>query len=154
MLLRNKESSIKQVTQLHVVHHAIMGPIMWLIVSYEPGGNSYFGPCINSFIHTIMYSYYFMATLGYKAPWKQYLTSMQMVQFVFILVHSVYHIYVNSVAAYPGTADQIVIGKTQYWPNFLGYTEFFLMLLMLKMFSEFYISSYKNKENKDKPKSG
>ena len=149
MLIRNKPSSLAQVNKLHVVHHAIMGPIMWLIASYEPGGNSYFGPCINSFIHTVMYSYYFMSTLGYRAPWKQYLTLMQMIQFVFILIHSIYHLFQN-ITSSPQfvTPQDFIIGVTQYWPSFLSYTEFFLMLLMLQMFGEFYRQSYNNKDKK------
>jgi len=42
-----------------------------------------FGGLINSFIHTIMYSYYFMSALGPHMQkylwWKKYLTRMQIV---------------------------------------------------------------------------
>ncbi len=151
MLLRNTESSIGQVTPLHVIHHAVMGPIMWLIVTVEPGGNSFFGPCINSFIHTVMYGYYFAATLGYRAPWKQYLTQMQMIQFVAILIHSVFHLYSNiSRGPASGRADaslvEVLMGTDTYWPSVLGYVEFFLMILMLVMFGDFYLKSYSKKK--------
>lgn len=155
MLLRNKPSSIKQVSPLHVIHHAIMGPIMWLIITYAPGGNSYFGPCINSFIHTVMYSYYLFTSLGIKLPWKQYITQMQIIQFLFIMVHSIYHIAMNILsrgeAGGEGTTKTVgilslVMGQDTYWPSILAYTEFFLMILMLKMFGDFYKASYENKK--------
>jgi len=42
-----------------------------------------FGGIINSFIHTVMYSYYFLSALGPHMQkylwWKKYLTRMQIV---------------------------------------------------------------------------
>jgi hypothetical protein len=38
--------------------------------------------CLNSTIHTMMYTYYALATLGYKSPWAKVLTNLQMLQFM------------------------------------------------------------------------
>lgn len=53
MCLRGK---FQQVTDLHVIHHAEMGPIMYLVtVLGEGGGAIATGPMINSFVHFVMY---------------------------------------------------------------------------------------------------
>lgn len=44
--------------------------------------------CLNSFIHTLMYAYFAAATLGYKSPLAQTLTTMQLLQFVTGIVFS------------------------------------------------------------------
>ena len=52
-VLRKKKD---QVTPLHVIHHAEMGPLMWFIYVTDPGNiNNAFGPMINAGIHTVMY---------------------------------------------------------------------------------------------------
>ena len=38
--------------------------------------------CLNATIHTMMYTYYALATLGYKSPWAKVLTNLQMLQFI------------------------------------------------------------------------
>jgi hypothetical protein len=38
--------------------------------------------CFNSFIHTLMYTYYVLAALNIKSFLKPYLTSMQIIQFL------------------------------------------------------------------------
>lgn len=43
---------------------------VWLFVLY------------NSFIHTIMYFYYFLTVIGIRPSWKMLITIMQLVQFV------------------------------------------------------------------------
>lgn len=45
-------------------------PGVWVFVAF------------NSFIHTIMYSYYTLTCLGYQPSWKKLLTTMQIMQFV------------------------------------------------------------------------
>eukprot|EP00621_Florenciella_sp_RCC1693_P014628 CAMPEP_0182534036 /NCGR_PEP_ID=MMETSP1323-20130603/14927_1 /TAXON_ID=236787 /ORGANISM="Florenciella parvula, Strain RCC1693" /LENGTH=113 /DNA_ID=CAMNT_0024744005 /DNA_START=54 /DNA_END=395 /DNA_ORIENTATION=- len=37
--------------------------------------------CLNSFIHTVMYTYFLLSTLGIKVPGAKYLTSAQIIQF-------------------------------------------------------------------------
>ena len=52
--LRKKK---EQITSLHVIHHAEMGPLMWAYQFASPGNlNNAFGPCINALVHTIMYA--------------------------------------------------------------------------------------------------
>ncbi len=44
-----------QVTTLHVIHHAEMGPLMWAFYVVAQGSlNNNFGPMINAGVHTVM----------------------------------------------------------------------------------------------------
>lgn len=47
---------------------------------------------LNTFVHIVMYSYYFLAALGPKIQpylwWKKYLTALQMVQFILVILHA------------------------------------------------------------------
>jgi phosphatidylglycerophosphate synthase len=55
-----------------------------------PGGHGTFSGMINTFVHTIMYSYYLLAARGQRFQkylwWKKYLTVLQMVGFILIAV--------------------------------------------------------------------
>lgn len=46
------------------------------------GGTAYFGACLNSFIHVLMYSYYGLSAIPAMRPylwWKKYITQGQLV---------------------------------------------------------------------------
>lgn len=49
------------------------------MVMYPLG--SVFG-IVNSFVHTVMYSYYFLACFGHRPPWGKYVTRLQLTQMV------------------------------------------------------------------------
>lgn len=70
---------ITTLQSLHVIHHAEMGPLMWLFCRVYPFSHSMFGPAINSFIHTMMYAYYGLTGVGISLPvaWKKAMTSAQ-----------------------------------------------------------------------------
>lgn len=83
--LRKKES---QVTSFHVFHHSSVPTLCWFFLKFVPGGNAAIFPFINTFVHTIMYTYYFLATYPSMRPylgWKKYLTQIQIVQFLIII---------------------------------------------------------------------
>jgi len=125
-----------QISFLHVYHHTSIFAIWWAVVYYAPGGDGYFSASLNSFIHVLMYSYYLWAAFagkqkGPKPVWtepayyRQYITTMQMIQFSLMLLQATYNITVpNS------------------YPLFLSYILFFYMLTMLALFASFYRKSY------------
>lgn len=80
------------INTLHVIHHGIMPMSVWFGVKYCPGGHSTFFGLLNTFVHIVMYFYYFLTALGPQVQkylwWKKYLTGFQMVQFVAIMVHA------------------------------------------------------------------
>ncbi|XP_064482460.1 very long chain fatty acid elongase AAEL008004-like [Ornithodoros turicata] len=87
-LLRKKFSHI---TVLHVVHHTLVVFSGWLWITFGCDGQVLLGICFNSFIHIIMYSYYFLAALGPSVQkylwWKKYLTRLQILQFIILTIH-------------------------------------------------------------------
>lgn len=80
------------ISTLHVIHHGIMPMSVWWGMKYAPGGHSSFFGFINSFVHIPMYLYYGLSAIGPHMNkylfWKKYMTSLQMIQFVAIFVHS------------------------------------------------------------------
>lgn len=81
-VLRKKQN---QVSFLHVYHHTGMVMLSWSGVKWFPGGHSVFMGFINSFVHVVMYYYYFLTSISpkYKANvwWKKHITQLQIIQF-------------------------------------------------------------------------
>ncbi|XP_061728853.1 elongation of very long chain fatty acids protein AAEL008004-like isoform X2 [Cydia pomonella] len=89
-VLRKKD---RQITFLHLYHHAAMPMISWGATKYYPGGHGTFIGLVNSFVHIFMYAYYMVAALGpeYQRKlnwWKRQITTLQMVQFCLTFLHS------------------------------------------------------------------
>lgn len=74
-VLRKKNN---QITLLHVTHHCLMPITCYVGLKFVPYGNTGFTPLINSFVHVIMYFYYYLAALGPGMQnylwWKKYIT--------------------------------------------------------------------------------
>ena len=91
MLLKG---NIKQISFLHVYHHATISFIWWMITRKAPGGDAYFSAALNSWVHVCMYTYYLSAALLGKNKhvrkkylwWGKYLTQLQILQFVLNLL--------------------------------------------------------------------
>ena len=66
---------------LQTYHHAGIVLCMWAIVVTK-SGSAVVTTVFNSFIHTIMYTYYVFAALGYSSSLKHYLTQAQMIQLI------------------------------------------------------------------------
>uniref|UniRef100_A0A1B6KPQ9 Elongation of very long chain fatty acids protein n=1 Tax=Graphocephala atropunctata TaxID=36148 RepID=A0A1B6KPQ9_9HEMI len=95
-VLRKKND---QVSRLHVIHHGVMPLSTWFGVKFSPGGHSTFFGMLNTFVHIVMYSYYLLAALGPHMQkylwWKKYLTSLQMAQFIAIMVHAFQLLFID-----------------------------------------------------------
>ena len=124
-ILRKKTN---QVSFLHVYHHSTMVVVTWIGIKWFGGGQSFFSCMANSFVHIIMYTYYAMSAIPFLRKylwWKKYLTQLQLIQFVCILVQTQYAIHTNCV--YPSQLLWI----------FSAYIFSFIFL-----FSNFYLKSY------------
>lgn len=131
-VLRKK---FNQITHLHVIHHTIVAVNCWFWVLYAPEGQPALGLAINAFVHVVMYTYYFLATLGPSVQkylwWKKYLTTLQIVQFVIFLVHMSIPLFVD--CGFPRHLIHVANAQT---------------VLVLSLFVNFYIKSYmREKEN-------
>lgn len=95
-VLRKKN---QHVSTLHVIHHGCMPMSVWFGVKFTPGGHSTFFGLLNTFVHIIMYTYYLLAALGPQMHkylwWKKYLTTLQMAQFVAIMVHAFQLLFID-----------------------------------------------------------
>eukprot|EP00928_Gymnodinium_smaydae_P009334 TRINITY_DN1347_c0_g1_i2.p1 TRINITY_DN1347_c0_g1~~TRINITY_DN1347_c0_g1_i2.p1 ORF type:complete len:425 (+),score=54.47 TRINITY_DN1347_c0_g1_i2:67-1275(+) len=80
--------SFRQVTFLHVFHHCSITLVIGLIIPFEFNGDMYLPILLNALVHVLMYSHYLVAALGLSTPWKPWLTSMQLMQFVLIATQS------------------------------------------------------------------
>lgn len=123
-----------QVSALHVIHHALVPINCWIGLKYVPSESAVFMPFINSFIHTVMYSYYALSTLGPAVKpylwWKKYLTQMQIIQLALVSIHCIY-LGTNPTCNLPKII--FLIGLPQ-------------VLLVLYMFCSFFLRSYVNVE--------
>lgn len=72
----------RQLSFLHVYHHASIFLVYWLNFNAGYDGDIYLTIILNSFVHLVMYSYYFLSTLSIPVPWKNYVTLLQMAQFL------------------------------------------------------------------------
>jgi len=74
--------------QSHISTLHIFG---WITVKFAPVIADGFFAFINCFVHVIMYAYYIMSTYPKLVPylwWKKYLTRIQMVQFVLVILNA------------------------------------------------------------------
>lgn len=120
-----------QVSALHVIHHSLVPINCWLGLKYVPSESAAFMPFINSFIHTIMYTYYALSTLGPKVRpylwWKKYLTQLQIVQLALVSLHCIYLVCLNPNCNLP--KSMFLVGLPQ-------------VLLFLYMFCTFFFKAY------------
>lgn len=119
---------------LHLYHHSTIGLVWWwVLISGIGDGTSYFGCFINSFIHFIMYSYYFIASFT-KVPKfiKSMITRAQLIQFALCLIHSflVYN-YEKKQDIFSGCSVQALYH-----------------ISMIVLFGRFYIQSYFSNKKK------
>ncbi|RWS13411.1 elongation of very long chain fatty acids protein-like protein, partial [Dinothrombium tinctorium] len=127
------------VSTLHVIHHGVMPMSVWWGVKFTPGGHSTFFAFLNSFIHILMYIYYGLASIGPQMNkylwWKKYMTSIQMVQFVLIFVHSF----------------QLLFRDCNYPRGFMWWIGFHAILFWF-LFWDFYKNTYLSRKLEEKKK--
>ena len=80
--------SFRQVTFLHLFHHSSITVVVGSILRFDYSGDMFLPILLNSIVHVLMYSHYFVTALGIKSWWRQHLTTLQLCQFVLISVQS------------------------------------------------------------------
>ncbi|KAG7227413.1 hypothetical protein INR49_000418 [Caranx melampygus] len=125
-ILRKKNS---QLSFLHVYHHATMIFNWWAGVKYVAGGQSFLIGLINSLVHIVMYLYYGLAALGPSMAkylwWKRYLTSLQLLQFFIVTIHTTYNLFAD--CDFPDSMNVVVLAYS---------------LSLIALFSNFYYRTY------------
>ncbi|CAN8003690.1 unnamed protein product, partial [Ixodes pacificus] len=128
-VLRKKDS---HVSFLHVVHHILVVFNGWYGLAFGPDGQVALGIILNSFVHVVMYSYYFLSLMGPAVRpylwWKRYLTQFQLVQFVIMFIHIIMPLFMS--CGYPKLHSTIVLVEA---------------IFFFTMFMRFYSKAYSNK---------
>lgn len=113
---------------------------MWMFAVTKFTGAGIVLMVLNSFIHTIMYTYYTLSTFGYQSPLKHYLTQAQLLQF-FVGVGTTIRLY----WPYNGAG----INEAQQF-SLIGIHAYTIVLIFL--FGQFYVESYTKKPKKGEKK--
>jgi hypothetical protein len=130
----------RQLSFLHVYHHLTIFLFYWLNASVLYDADIYLTVGLNGFIHTVMYTYYFICMhtrdtkTGKNLPiwWKSYLTLLQLFQFVTMMSQGVYLL--------TSGCDQLSAPIARVYVGYI----FSLFLL----FTQFYIQSYMTPKKK------
>ncbi|XP_023177996.1 elongation of very long chain fatty acids protein F-like [Drosophila hydei] len=131
--------SFKQITVLHTYHHINMFFFMyWVVRVYGTGGQYAMMGFLNSFVHTVMYSYYFISALYPELKgslwWKKYITRLQLLQFVLLFFQAVFVLIFNPTCKFPIIMQFMQIAQST---------------IFAVMFGKFYYKTYvKSKEQK------
>ncbi|KAH9383209.1 hypothetical protein HPB48_024044 [Haemaphysalis longicornis] len=127
-VLRKKDSHI---TTLHVVHHVLVVFNGWFGLAFGADGQAAFGLILNGSVHVIMYSYYFLSSLGPAVQkhlwWKRHLTQLQLAQFVILFCHILIPLF--NECGYPPVHIWLLLPQAVFF---------------VAMFTRFYNKSYSN----------
>jgi len=116
---------------LQVFHHAGIVILMWgFVVTTNTVGLVIV--CFNSFIHSLMYTYYLFAAMGYHSPLKHYLTMAQIIQFLLGMTLTLPTLFMSGCLS---PAQSLVLWITE------GYT-----VVLIALFLMFYASAYTKKK--------
>lgn len=124
-----------QLSFLHCYHHGGMILATYMSSKWLPGGPGIMLGVVNTLVHMVMYSYYFLTAfkpeLKQSLWWKKHITQIQLAQFMFLFVHFL-----------RATLDEDC-----------DYPQFFLIALLIQdifflaLFSDFYRKVYMKKKS-------
>lgn len=120
----------KGLSFLHVFHHAVM-PLFSMVWFYSEWPQMYQCVFMNSCVHTAMYLYYMLASLGHRSPLKRYLTRMQIIQFVLGLALTHVWLWMRRAEGCVGEFKYLVVPYFSTW-------------IFLVLFVQFYIQEYRS----------
>lgn len=132
--------SWKQLSFLHVYHHFTIFLFYWLNLQTNYDGDIYLTIVLNGFIHSVMYTYYFVSLHTKNIWWKSALTMSQMIQFSLMIIQAVM-ILTKSCGVMP--------------PPRVVHMYFYYIFSLLFLFAQFFVKSYitgggKNKDRSNK----
>jgi hypothetical protein len=121
----------KKVSLLQTYHHAGAVLTMFGLV-YTQASSALWFVCLNSMIHTLMYTYYLFSACGVRLPGKSLITTVQIVQF-----------FVGILGTFPMF---VLRGECQTDMQLLALGAVHAYVLpLIGLFANFYIQSYSKK---------
>jgi fatty acid elongase 3 len=70
---------------LHVYHHSCVILMSWAWINSQ-AGPQFIGITFNTAVHVVMYYYFYLKSIGITPSWKKYVTTFQVVQFMFSIL--------------------------------------------------------------------
>ncbi len=98
----------------------------WLNINVGYDGDVYLTIVLNGFIHTVMYTYYFVSLHSKDIWWKSALTLCQMIQFVCMNVQALW----------------LLLGECPTYPRNIIVAYLIYIVSLLVLFANFYVMSY------------
>jgi elongation of very long chain fatty acids protein 4 len=123
----------RQLSFLHVYHHATIFLFYWLNLHVNYDGDIYLTIVLNGLIHAMMYTYYFVSLHTKDIWWKSFLTLGQMFQFCVMITQAIVLVVGGCDGGAPRKVTQL-------------YCVYIMTLLFL--FAQFFNASYVKKEKK------
>lgn len=121
-----------QLSYLHVFHHSTISSILFFSFKLIPYcADMWFPMMFNSFIHILLYYYYLLSIVNNKQKiwWAKYLTRLQLIQFVCIIIQQYLSIISNKIYPYYIREFHILYG-----------------IYMIYLFGKFYVKKYNIKK--------
>lgn len=146
------KKNFRQVSVLHLWHHSSVFIFSFMAMRSIPGGDPWLAACINSWVHVIMYSYYFCAPLAKESKpnpivlmfikMKKMITIGQLVQFFIVFSRDSYILFSYYYLKKPWC--------DKCGPVFMYWTDVGYMLIMIALFMNFFVNSYSSDKKKIK----
>ncbi|KAL1396024.1 hypothetical protein pipiens_010811 [Culex pipiens pipiens] len=131
-VLRKKKS---QISWLHLYHHSLTPIEAWILTKFLAGGNATLPNIINNFVHTLMYFYYLLSSMGPRYQkylwWKKYMTEVQIAQFIICIAHAINALMTDCA-----------------FPRFITYLLLLNASIFFVMFMNFYVENYRKAKAK------
>jgi len=131
----------KNLQFLHVYHHCITLMLCWVTI-VEGNPMQWADISANLLVHVIMYYYYYITDRGIVVWWKRYITTIQIIQFLWDLGWHIGWYYV-AVMQQPPNQPNVCAGS---YPAF--YFSNFVIASFLFLFIRFYFQAYKKPKSK------
>ncbi|KAF4711665.1 hypothetical protein FOZ62_001367, partial [Perkinsus olseni] len=130
----------RNVNFLHWFHHATVLLYCWHAGAYEQPTGIFFAT-MNYMVHSIMYFYYFLSSVGHKPKWGLTVTILQITQMLIgMFVVAVHYYSLRTVPRCDGATEDLLAA-------FLMYTAY--LVLFAQFFVGRYVKSGKRKAKKD-----
>jgi elongation of very long chain fatty acids protein 4 len=124
--------SWRQVTFLHVYHHSSITMVTAAFLCFDINGDCVVTAAVlNSGVHVLMYSHYFLSSFGVKTWWRSHLTKLQLLQFTIC--------FVQPIVAW-------TYGPKCGYPDFLKAIMVVYQATMFMLFMGFYMKAYGKKK--------
>jgi len=132
----------RQLSFLHVYHHTTIFLFYWLNSNVNYDGDIYLTIVLNGFIHTVMYTYYFICMhtkdpkTGKSLPiwWKSSLTMMQLIQFICMMTQS----------------SSLKLGACKHVGQRIVIVYLVYILSLFVLFGQFFVQSYMKPKKSNK----